>query len=110
MAIEKIRYCGFRKVGALYLVGTGITLPCDRLPFNLLVCPVCGQGIKFSMGWTTIYPVEFLRGKHEDCKDVYADGCPVCNPKIMGEKAGLLWVGGAFYTPKSFIQKQKNKE
>jgi hypothetical protein len=104
MAIEKIRGCGYRKVGAIYIVGTGISLPCDRLPYNLTVCPVCGQGIKFSMGFTWLQPDRYFQGKHTDCKDQFPDVCPLCNPKLMGEKAGLLWVGGAFYTPKSFVE------
>jgi len=43
------------------LVGNYISIPCDRLPFPLDVCPVCGHGIKLGRGWgakTGLYEVE----------------------------------------------------
>ncbi len=100
MAVEPKRGCGFRKIGGLYLVGTGITLPCDRLNFNLEVCSVCGQGIKQTMGFTWIDWHEFA-GKHKKCKCL--GKCPVCNPKEK-RKHGLLWVGKKFYSPRTFIE------
>jgi len=32
------------------------------------------------------------------------DNCPVCHPP---EKAGLMWIGERYYTPKSFIQEAR---
>ncbi len=104
--IEEMRGCGYRKVGGLYLVGEGFALSCDRLPYNLEVCPVCGHGIKFSLGFTWIKP-EPLFGQHKDCTDTLKNTCPLCNPKIVGERAGLMWVGEEFYTPDSFIREAK---
>ena len=51
---ESERGCGFRKKGGLYLVSEGLAAPCGKLPIPLTVCPVCGQGIKPSRGWTWI--------------------------------------------------------
>lgn len=54
MAIEARRGCGYRKVGGIYLVGGGIGVPCDRLPYPLTVCPCCSQGVKQGRGWTWV--------------------------------------------------------
>lgn len=43
MATESRRACGYRKVGGLYLVGSGRSVVCDRLPFPLEPCPACGR-------------------------------------------------------------------
>ena len=105
MAIEARRGCGFRKVGGLYMVGSGFGTPCDRLPYILEVCPCCGAGIKQTRGWTWVTPELLFGGNHTfgssldkgeslcRCKTA----CPLChNVKGMG-KAGLLWVGAQFY-------------
>jgi len=97
---EEKRGCGYRKEGAMYLVGFGIPVECDRLPYELTVCPVCGEGVKQSRGFTWLNWFEFA-GKHEGCRDKYL--CPLCDPK-EGDIFGLLWVGKKFYTPESFIQ------
>ena len=64
MAIEQKRGCGYRKVGGLYMVGGGIGVPCDRLPYELTVCPCCSQGVKQSRGWTWIDVAKFFQGMH----------------------------------------------
>ena len=97
---EEKRGCGYRKEGAMYLVGFGIPVECDRLPYELTICPVCGAGVKQSRGFTWLNWFEFA-GKHEDCKDKYL--CPLCSPK-EGDVFGLMWVGKRHYTPESFIQ------
>lgn len=121
MASEAKRGCGYRKVGGLYLVGEGPSEPCDRLPIILGVCPVCGQGIKFTRGVTWLRPEQFLEGDHRvgtstlnmnpeqraaGGKDVPVlcpeDYCPVCRPALLGEKAALMWVGEKFYSVDSF--------
>jgi len=109
MAIEEIRHCGYRKVGGLYLCGSGMTIPCDRLPFPLDVCPVCGQGFKPTTGFTHINPTKLFNGKHTPCKEPYSNSCPMCNPDIAGEKSYLMWVGGRFYSPESFIQEAEER-
>lgn len=43
MSVEGRRACGYRKVGGLYLVGTGRSVACDRLPYPLEACPACGR-------------------------------------------------------------------
>ncbi len=102
MAVEAKRGCGYRKVGGLYLCGSGITTTCDRLPFPIEYCPVCGSGIKFTQGFTWIDWYAFA-GKHADCKEKYNIICLLCDP-IMNEKYGLLWVGEAYYSPVLFIK------
>ncbi|GAJ18049.1 unnamed protein product, partial [marine sediment metagenome] len=66
MAVEERRGCGFRKVGGMYLCGEFVSSPCDRMPFPLTTCPVCGQGIKVSRGFTQVNPFQ-LWGIHRDC-------------------------------------------
>lgn len=126
MAAEAKRGCGFRKVGGLYLVGTGLASPCDRLPFELPeVCPCCGAGIKQARGWTWVQGSKLLGGDHElepvvtPCHDPQLghhignraetplcpeDTCAVCRPALLGERCGLLWVGRQHYTPGAFCK------
>ena len=112
MAVEAKRGCGYRKVGGLYMVGGGIGIPCDRLPFELTVCSCCGQGIKQARGWTWIDVAKFFQGHHSQlgtAQEFLACGCskacPLCkNPESMG-RAGLLWIGEKFYkTPDQFVK------
>lgn len=107
MAVEKKRGCGFRKVHGLYLVSDGIGVTCDRLPFELTVCPCCGAGVRSARGFTWIDVAKFFNGSHADngaCKESVFQECPLCDaPESMG-KAGLLWVGAKFYpTPDKFV-------
>ena len=108
--IEASRGCGYRKVGGLYICGGGKPHHCDRLPYPLDLCPVCGSGIKFTRGWTWL---DFygLAGDHEGCKDRPLLTCPVCTPSIHTplleedkKVYGLLWVGEASYTTESFCR------
>lgn len=101
MAIEAKRGCGYRKVGGLYLVGEGLSVVCDKLPYELKVCPCCGAGIKQARGFTWIKAFE-LFGIHQNCQDKVVP-CPVCQP-FRDKKYGLLWVGEKYYTPQSFIR------
>ena len=123
MAVEQKRGCGYRKVGGLYLVGSGIGVPCDRLPFALTVCTCCGQGVKQALGFTWIDVAKFFNGPHllpvgigsvappEKLWNCYCNGskCPLCfHPETLG-KAGLLWIGEKFYkTPDLFVKEGIN--
>lgn len=110
---EEARGCGYRSSGkdgvGLYLMGNGIFEICERLPFPIGVCPCCGEGTKFSRGFTWITPKKLF--------GFFAD--PACDPSIRGfqhnhlaclmcsppeGKHGLMWVGEKFYTPGSFLQ------
>ncbi|MBA7682144.1 hypothetical protein ES703_90490 [subsurface metagenome] len=114
MAIEPKRLCQYRKVGGLYLCGEYISVSCDRLPIPLTVCPVCGQGIKVSRGFTQINPYR-LWGPHdkrpsnrniatiigqvvgmggEICKDRIRP-CHVCDPQ--DQPAYIMLVGAGSY-------------
>ena len=111
MAIEASRGCGYRKVGGLYICGGGMQTPCDRLPYPLGLCPVCGSGVKFTRGWTWINWKKFA-GNHSDLSEpgkcvcglitTYKNLCPVCNPGERPQPFGLLWVGESSYTLESF--------
>lgn len=130
MAVEAKRGCGYRKVGGLYLVGSGIGAPCDRLPFELTVCPCCSQGVKQSRGWTWIDVAKFFQGSHtlesfpgdqfpHLCPEAQKrildktqrpnaflrPGCILCaEPELMG-RAGMLWIGEKFYkSPDDFVK------
>jgi len=111
MVLEPRRGCGYRQLNKLYLVGSGITIECHRLPLNIPeICPVCGSGVKFSRGWTWINPKELFG----ECKEKDVDEslqalsttlfpchkveCKICFPPV---KVGLMFVGQE-YTPQSF--------
>lgn len=89
---EGARGCGFRKPGALYLVTDGLGRACSLLPVPLEVCPTCGGGVKPSRGWTWISP-DALFSPHPHGEPL----CPLEVPGRLGERAGLLWIGGSFY-------------
>jgi len=104
MAVEQPRMCGFRKVGALYLCGEGLTLHCDRLPYKLDVCPTCGAGVKLSRGFQWLDFGEYA-GTHKDpctCDHSRQTACPVCYPKWYHQPYCLLWVGESYYTMEEF--------
>lgn len=99
MPIEQIRQCGFRKVNALYLIGSGIITTCDRLPYNLPdLCPACGCGIKQHRGFQWINPKIFFKQHEPTCED----NDVMCQPP--DELHGLQWVGNRFYSAKSFVE------
>lgn len=107
--LEGVRGCGWRKKGALYLVGPPLAASCCRLPMAIRGCPTCGGGIKFSRGWTWINLYELLLSDSSGpiCeKPDLADNqnCPIGQGQVS-EKVGLIWVGEAFYpTITSFIE------
>lgn len=118
MAVEAKRGCGYRKVGGLYLVGGGIGIACDRLPFELTVCPCCSNGFKPTLGFTWIRPSLLFEGAHviqtSDDGSIPCPerswisgskkGCWLCNDPSKFEKAGMIWIGERFYkTPQDFI-------
>ena len=123
--IEASRGCGYRKVGGLYICGGGgKPRHCDRLPYPLDLCPVCGSGVKFTRGWTWLdwymyagehsaeqggVPSNIGGGVFSECNCIPV--CPVCHPAIHTpllkedkKVYGLLWVGEASYTTESFCR------
>jgi len=100
MAMEQIRGCGYRKIDALYLCGEYISMPCDRMPFPLTTCPVCGQGIKVGRGFTKVNPYR-LWGPHGNCQDPFRP-CLLCDPQ--DEIALIMSVGERYYkNPYDFL-------
>lgn len=101
MAVEQVRGCGYRKVGGTYLCGEYISSPCDRMPFQLTTCPVCGQGIRVSRGFTQVNPFR-LWGIHLDCTDRLRP-CFLCDPQ--DQAAYIMLVGaGNYKTPQDFLE------
>ncbi|GAI67585.1 unnamed protein product, partial [marine sediment metagenome] len=110
------------------LCGGYISVPCDRLPLPLTTCPVCGQGIKVSRGFTKINPLK-LWGPHDSCpsgwhehyepsprvevnigldttghtcQDIFRP-CFLCDPK--DEPAYIMMVGAGHYKmPEDFLE------
>lgn len=80
MGSEIKRRCGYRKVGGTYLVGECSPSPCDRLPIPVGLCPVCGQGVEFSRGWTQISPDRLLSHHEAPAGCLCDDTCPACHP------------------------------
>lgn len=106
--IEAKRGCGYRKVGGVYIVSSVGANVCDKLPIPLVVCPVCGQGIKVRRNVTGFEPFKFFGGDHKVaginiCLDRFPELCNICTPP-QG-KHYLLPVGKHFYpTPMDFIK------
>ena len=100
MAVEARRGCGWRHVGKLYLVGEGFFTACDRLPYPVGICPVCGAGIPLTRGTIEINPLK-LFGYHQPCSDRVPD--VMCYPR--DEVAYIMTVGAKYYpTPKEFAR------
>jgi len=103
--IETQRGCGFRKAGGLYIRGTGLAVACDRLPYPLTYCPVCGSGLKFQRGYQMIDWLKYA-DHHHGCKcDQF---CPVCHPE-EDKKHAIMWVGDKYYSPGSFIDEAQKQ-
>lgn len=102
--IERKRRCGWRKPGGIYVVSGGMPRECGKLPFPLVVCPICHSGIKFSRGWTWINLAELLKDKpcRFDCSK-FEEPCILNDDCISSlTKVGLLWIGEKFYTATMF--------
>lgn len=98
--IEAKRGCGFRKPGGLYLVSTGMALPCLKFPIATEICPSCGGGIKPTRGWTWI-DLMTIAGENL-CQLPHCKTCPAGGLKVR--RCGLLWIGHGFYkTPLDFL-------
>lgn len=104
--VEQERGCGYRKKGGLYMVSGAMGSPCCKLPFELTVCPCCGEGIKQqrSFAWVSSQLFDGMRCTEGD------SACPM-NQNISTatgdgpKKVGLLWVGEKYYpTPADFIK------
>lgn len=118
MAVEARRGCGYRRAGGLYIVGGGLSAPCDRMPFPLDRCKTCGGGIKFTRGPQWLQPDFFT--PHESlvapCLDESA--CPVCvngGPDASRSASAddlfgphlLLWIGRGHYTPDAYLKESR---
>lgn len=114
---ESERGCGYRKIGGLYLASDlGVQIACDALPLPLDPCGCCGFEPFPTRGLQRLKAnyIQFLSDrKHKDmgiaeCQD--DAGCPVCYPWGNADREcdslnlGLMFVGGSYYTPKSFIE------
>jgi hypothetical protein len=103
--VEARRGCGWRKPGGLYLLAGKPSEPCTLLPVALQVCPTCGEGIKPARSWTWVDADELLGlplGHPDSTPAEHAPFCPLS--RLLG-RAGLLWIGEAFYaTPRAFME------
>lgn len=103
MAIEPVRGCGYRKVGAIYLCADGLYSYCDRLPYELVKCEACGAGISITRGMTKIQPDKVFNN-HIMC--TCFGFCPMCTPPDHGY---IMGVGKRYYaTPEAFIREGLN--
>lgn len=125
ISFESKRECGFRKPGkdgvGIYLRGASKYENCERLPFLLDVCPCCGSGFSPTRGFTWINPMTLFDPYTEPkCVNVHFDpmwgteyksndthnheACWLCNPELLGSKAGLIWIGEQHYdSPQKFV-------
>lgn len=115
ISLEAARECGFRKPSkdgvGIYLRGFGKAEDCERLPFPLTVCPCCGSGYKPTRGFTWINPMVLFDPYSEPkCMDHEGldhdhERCWICNPELLGSRAGLIWIGEQHYdTPQAFMR------
>jgi hypothetical protein len=109
LTVEKIRGCGYRKVGGLYLVGTGISRPCDMLSLELTPCPTCGFEVPFTRGFMWLHK-DYIKHRSEQHKNCTCPPtCPLCYPTSNDQtKYGLMWVGARYYTPENFVKEAKD--
>lgn len=103
MAVEAKRGCGYRKAGGLYLVGGGLSAPCDRMPYPLERCRTCGGGIKFTRGPQWLQP-DFFTVHHLEFGCTCSSPCPVCNNTMDFGPHLLLWIGRKHYTPDAYLE------
>lgn len=104
LAIEAERLCGYRKVGKLYLVGSGVSRTCDGLPLLLEPCGCCDYKPKFSRNiqWIEKKYISHLMGNHLHCE--CPTDCEICYSTYSNSKKyGLMWVGRQYYTPEGFV-------
>lgn len=112
MAVKKevkaLRGCGYRKIGALYLMGE-LLLPkgCDRLPYELEICPCCGGGFKFTRGIVKTNEKLLFKDSHAALECECDPGCPICQP--ADQTAAIMWVGKQYYSPKSFLEEGRKQ-
>lgn len=108
VSIEEKRGCGYRVPGGLYLVSDGAGRDCGLIPFELKVCPCCGEGFKPSRGyrWVDSERILNLAGR---CK-LSASECASCpaNPEFRSEMgpAVLIWVSDTHYPHPDDFQKE----
>lgn len=123
MARERLRGCGYRKVGGVYLVGGGIPVVCDGLPFEVKECNCCGFEPPFFRGfkWISKEYINMCIHESHDLNEVINTQhawkcncytkCPVCYPYNNDlEKYGMMWVGERYYTPHTFIKEAENMD
>lgn len=113
MPIEELRGCGYRIVGKIYIVGDGIPVVCDNLPYPIRKCRGCGFTPQFTRGFSWLEK-SYIQ-QHDGVNDSYgelvsrecncpATFCPICWPDRNDlEKYGLMWVGDKYYTPEEFV-------
>lgn len=100
---ERVRGCGYRKPGGLYLVCEGEGMACGRLPIALHVCPTCGSGFKQSRGFTWLDLDKLAATEH--CTKGGTNACKACPLSQSMGRVGLLWVGRENYkTPQQFTK------
>lgn len=105
MASENVRGCGYRKVGGMYLVSSDLWIGCDRLPYHLESCPVCGAGIHFTRSMTEVDPLQ-LFGEHAPslCFDKVRP-CKMCDP--TSEPAFIKTIGKKYYSTISYLEEAR---
>jgi hypothetical protein len=97
---DKIRGCGWRKPGGLYLVTPRLNAPCCKLPLPLTVCPCCGEGIRLARGWTWVNLNALF--PHKRCESELMQ-CPLKNvghlhtPPEHFNRVGLIRIGEKYY-------------
>lgn len=100
--IDHERGCGWRKEGGIYMMSSGISMPCGKLPIPLDVCPCCSAGIKPSRGWTWFNPRPFVENVPCTADRKICHSCILNTPP---DKAGLQWIGEKFYpTPADWLK------
>lgn len=75
--VESERGCGWRKMGGVYLVCDGFSLPCDALPLELKPCDCCEFTVRQARSMQPIhagYLASLLKG-HKCAEDWR---CPLC--------------------------------
>lgn len=103
-AFETVRGCGYRQVGKLYLVGSGIPWVCPSLPLDFKGCETCGYEPPIYRDYQVVSKAYIAHIREPTGKACHPE-CPICYPgSNLIEEYGLMWVGRKHYTPLEFIE------
>lgn len=108
------RGCGWRKAGGMYLMGSGDSFKCGRLPIPFGTCPCCGYGIRPSRQPTWVDADKIIYASEKVCDQAEHDceRCPI-NKAFTEESFGqalLIWIGERHYPTVDHFEREAEQQ